>query len=266
YTVKAKTADVTTPSSNEITVTTTASPVVTWTIDNEWSNEFGPTGNDDAVIEGNLVVGTGGFGSFIAKTLTVNGSISIQADHYVIVEGKITNNGEFTVESGGILYQNNYTGTNEGNITVKRAANPMKRLDYTLWSSPVSGMPLNQFSNVSPSGGTGTIWNRVYVLGADAWNSVWPNSYDEAMASQATFASAKGYLYRAFNSYDAVATTIFTGEFTGVPNNGTKSINTPNTFDAIGNPYPSPIKANDFINGNSGVSAIYFWTNVNSSN
>src|SRR5690606_1423556 len=215
------------------------SSAIVWTTDNVWSNGFGPTGNDDAVIEGDLVVGTGGFGNFIAKTLTVNGSISIQADHYVIVEGKITNNGEFTVESDGILYQNNYTGANEGAITVKRAANPRKRLDYTLWSSPVSGMPLNQFSNISNNGGTGTIWNRVYELGAEEWASIW-GTYAEASTSTDTFDAATGYLYRAFNSYDPTTPTTFVGEFTGVPNNGDYTINTPNMFDAIGNPYPSP--------------------------
>src|SRR5690606_14043342 len=204
---------------------------------------------------------TGGFGSFIAKTLTVNGSISIQADHYVIVEGKITNNGEFTVESDGILYQNNYTGANEGAITVKRAANPMKRLDYTLWSSPVSGMLLNQFSNISNNGGTGTIWNRVYELGADAWESIW-GSYAEASTSPDTFVEAKGYLYRAFNSYDPVTTTIFTGEFTGVPNNGDVIASTPNEFSAIGNPYPSPIDADKLMGDNLDIDYIYFWTNT----
>src|SRR5690606_245599 len=43
------------------------------------------------------------------------------------------------------------------------------------------------------------------------------------------------------------------------------TINTPNMFDAIGNPYPSPIDANDFLTNNN-ADAIYFWTNVNSSN
>src|SRR5690606_32431336 len=240
----------------------TTPTAIIWTTSNVWSNGDGPTITDDAIIEGDLTL----TGNLSAKTLTVaaGGKITVPANTSLTVEGKITNNGEFTVESDGILYQNNYTGTNEGNITVKRAANPMKRLDYTLWSSPVSGMLLNQFSNISNNGGTGTIWNRVYELGATAWESVW-ESYAEASTSTDTFVEAKGYLYRAFNSYDPVETTIFTGEFTGVPNNGEYSINTPNTFDAVGNPYPSPISADDFILSND-VDAIYFWTNVNSSN
>lgn len=264
YVVRAVSGEETSANSNEIEVETLAAPTaIVWMIDGGWSNLTGPTIDDDVIIEGELSIPTD-FESFSAQTLTVEGSLTIEANASVTVEGKITNNGEFTVESDGILYQNNYTGTNEGNITVKRAANPMKRLDYTLWSSPVSGMLLNQFSNISNNGGTGTIWNRVYELGATAWESIW-ESYDEASTSTDTFVEAKGYLYRAFNSYDPVETTIFTGEFTGVPNNGEYSIDTPNTFDAIGNPYPSPISADDFITSNN-ADAIYFWTNVNSSN
>src|SRR5690606_14609185 len=258
YVVRAVSGEETSANSNEIEVETLAAPTaIVWMIDGGWSNLTGPTIDDDVIIEGELSIPTD-FESFSAQTLTVEGSLTIEANASVTVEGKITNNGESTVESDGILYQNNYTGTNEGNITVKRAANPMKRLDYTLWSSPVSGMLLNQFSNISNNGGTGTIWNRVYELGATAWESVW-DSYAEASTSTDTFVEAKGYLYRAFNSYDPVETTIFTGEFTGVPNNGEYSINTPNTFDAIGNPCPSPISADDFILSND-VDAIYFWT------
>src|SRR5690606_4810834 len=182
YVVRAVSGEETSANSNEIEVETLAAPTaIVWMIDGGWSNLTGPTIDDDVIIEGELSIPTD-FESFSAQTLTVEGSLTIEANASVTVEGKITNNGEFTVESDGILYQNNYTGTNEGNITVKRAANPMKRLDYTLWSSPVSGMLLNQFSNISNNGGTGTIWNRVYELGATAWESVW-DSYAEASTS-----------------------------------------------------------------------------------
>src|SRR5690606_11644023 len=99
---------------------------IVWTTSNEWSNETGPTITDDVIIEGELSIPTD-FESFSAQTLTVEGSLTIEANASVTVEGKITNNGDFTVENEGILYQNNYTGTNEGNITVERAANPMRR-------------------------------------------------------------------------------------------------------------------------------------------
>src|SRR5690606_34563040 len=55
----------------------------------------------------------------------------------------------------------------------------------------------------------------------------------------------------------------YEGIFNGVPNNGNITATTPYEFSAIGNPYPSPIYANDFITGNAGVAFLYFWTNVN---
>src|SRR5690606_9800404 len=152
-------------------------------------------------------------------------------------------------------------------------SNPMFRLDYTLWSSPVADMRLVDFSDVSPTSpaaGNGTLWNRVYTLGETAWEQVWSTQPDFDN-DPLTFTAAKGYLYRAPNDWvvrnnpEDEPADAYPGVFTGVPNNGEYSINTPNTFDAVGNPYPSPIYADDFITSNS-VDAIYFWTNVNSSN
>src|SRR5690606_5840344 len=140
----------------------------------------------------------------------------------------------------------------------------MKRLDYTLWSSPVSGMLLKNFSDVSPTGGSGTLWNRVYTLGATAWNKVWETQADFQNDTTQTFAAAQGYLYRSRNDYDAVNTVIFEGIFTGVPQNGNINIATPLDFNAIGNPYPSPVDAEAFLDQNPGI--LYFWTNVNASN
>src|SRR5690606_34433684 len=55
----------------------------------------------------------------------------------------------------------------------------------------------------------------------------------------------------------------YPGVFTGVPNNGPQSISilNENNFEAIGNPYPSPINADLFISENIGT--LYFWTNTN---
>ena len=52
------------------------------------------------------------------------------------------------VESGGALVQViNSANANVGAITVNRNSNSLLRLDYTMWSSPVSGtQTLAQFS------------------------------------------------------------------------------------------------------------------------
>jgi hypothetical protein len=236
-----------------------------WTTSNNWLNNVEPDIEKDVFIEGDLHVGTDYFG-FSAKSLTVEetGSITIEAENIVTIKEAIINKAQstdFVLENDGIVLQTD-EAENQGDITVFRNSNPMKRLDYTLWSSPVAGMLLKDFSQVSPSGGYGTLWNRVYILGETAWEQIW-DSYVEVESSTSTFAQAKGYLYRSRNDYHPTETQIFEGEFIGIPHNGTITASTPYVFNAVGNPYPSPMSADDFIMSNPGVNALYFWTNVN---
>src|SRR5690606_29247162 len=268
YNVKAITADVTTVKSNDVSVITYPEGVI-WTSGNAWLNDVQPTTVDDVYVLGNLTVSNSN--SFAAKTLTVNGSLTIQAGGVVEVEEGIVNQAaaaNFVVENDGILIQNNDV-TNTGAITVKRNSNPMFRLDYTLWSSPVA-MNLVDFSEVSatsPTAGTGTLWNRVYTLGAAAWNQVWTTQPD-VNNDTTPFVAGQGYLYRSPNAWvirgneNEDPAQAYPGVFTGVPNNGTVNAATPYEFSAIGNPYPSPIDADILMTENADIDYIYFWTNT----
>lgn len=64
--------------------------------------------------------------------------------------------------------------------------------------------------------------------------------------------------------------TIWTGQFSGVPNNGNYSytmtdIAAGQRFNLTGNPYPSPISANAFVSANSSTitGSLYFWRKTN---
>ena len=81
----------------------------------------------------------------------------------------------------------------------------------------------------------------------------------------------KGYIIRAPQYFDPVATATFTGAFTGTPNNGDYPVDIVKTgvndLNCIGNPYPSAINAKKFIEGNPGAfglvnpgTTLYFWT------
>src|SRR5690606_34986641 len=93
---------------------------------------------------------------------------------------------------------------------------------------------------------------------------VW-NSQPDFENDTLTFTAAKGYLYIAPNGRvvrnGENETLAYEGVFTGVPNNDTISVDTPYEFSSIGNPYPSPIDAEEFI-ANNDVEFIYFWTNT----
>jgi hypothetical protein len=129
-----------------------------------------------------------------------------------------------------------------------------------MWSSPVSGtQTLAQFSpltSIDP-------YIRFYT-----YNPV-SNKYAYA-APTSTFATGTGYLIRMPKSdntnYNAgTAPLTYNGQFTGIPNNGTLTLSdlTADKFYAVGNPYPSTISADAFINGNSTGGTLYFWRKRN---
>jgi hypothetical protein len=141
--------------------------------------------------------------------------------------------------------------SNTGNIIVKRNSASIMRLDYTLWSSPVDGQQLQSFS---PS----TLATRFYTYNPST------NLYEMVSDPASTnFATGTGYLIRTPNDHP-LTPTIWNGTFTGTPHNGTVNLAvTNNTYNAIGNPYPSTLDADAFITANSLSEALYFWRKTN---
>ena len=140
---------------------------------------------------------------------------------------------------------------------MQKNSSKLKKLDYTLWSSPVDEQNILAFSphtNVNRFYNYSTSTNLYTVIGSPATTS---------------FTTATGYLIRMPNNHPSVATT-WNGTFTGVPNNGDITYTIQNLelgrhFYLIGNPYPSKINADEFIqqNSNAVTGAIYFWRKTN---
>jgi hypothetical protein len=194
------------------------------------------------------------------KTVTLNKYINVAAGS------------SFTLQHNAHLVQLT-NAVNQGNVNIKRNSSRLFRLDYTLWSAPVSGQQLRSFS-------PNTLANRFYD---------YQYIYDEGIGAYAeqyvvtdptaNFESAKSYLIRmpdqtAVSTYNnGSASMVFNGEFIGTPNNGplTRALSTQgNRFTAIGNPYPSPINVHAFFDANQSVlqtgSALYFWRKKNNTN
>ncbi len=228
-----------------------------------------PTIDDDVIIRDYLFVGAGQEDSFEAKSLTIEldtpnsieGALFIEDGYSVTLAGKIINEAgaaNFVVASGANLIQDaTYTtNDNEGEITVLRDSNPIKRLDYTLWSSPVTGQELQAFS---PQ----TVSTRIYTYETTAANEATGGAYVVVPSATADFANAKGYLFRAPNDASATVSTPYEGEFVGVPFNG--NVTSPvysSDYTSVGNPYASNIEADAFLAANSNVAALYFWNNT----
>jgi hypothetical protein len=224
-----------------------------------WSNGA-PTSSLDAFISGNY----NETANITAKSLTVDNNAIV-----TIPSGtKITSSGILYVGSGSnVTLENNAnliqttTNYNIGSITIKRNSSPMALYDYTLWSSPVVGQNLFTFSPA-------TVTSPVRFYSYNTAN----NGYDNtSITSSSSFTRCKGYAVRAPNSYSATTPTIYTGTFTGVPNNGNFTIALDATspgFNLVGNPYPSPIDASAFVTANSSLidGTLYFFSHNAKSN
>lgn len=248
-----------TENSNVIDVTT-ARLTVTWN-GTDWSNVIGPDEDMDAIINGDYSTGLNS--SFTANSLTVNPTytLTINSGGEVVLSDAFVNNGtalNVIVESNGNLVQKAEAPINSGSITVRRDTQALMRLDYVAWSSPVIGQNLLSFS---PQ----TVTNRFYT-----YNTL-TNVYQTIDPTVNAFSGAKGYLIRLPNNHPTTP-TIWTGEFSGIPNTGTINQTMVNNgtgfrFNLIGNPYASGIELSEFTTENNSAitGTLYFWRETNGS-
>lgn len=217
------------------------------------NNDFSTNISNNLIATGDLLVNSG-------KTIIVS------SDDYIQVNNNLTVNGTLNVLNNGSLIQVNDLGVNTGNISYQRIA-MAKSLDYVYWSSPVTTFNVSNLPNA-----------HRYV-----WNTTIPNTnngFGNWVAASGNMIAGKGYIARASNgSATPIATTT---TFNGVPNNGVISIpiqrgsyegadysgtngititRFSDNWNLIGNPYPSSINVEDFLNLNKNIEgAVRIWT------
>jgi hypothetical protein len=217
-----------------------------------WSNGF-PDSGKAAIFNADF----DSTGDMNACSVTIlSGETAFYAGHSLIVQNFVdTSGGVLRFEDSASLVQINNTSVNTGNILYKRNTTPVKKFDYTYWSSPVASYTLGALSPL-------TLSDKYFA-------------YDPAIAnwsftpSSTTMEVGKGYIVRSPNNFDPVTPVIFNAQFTGVPNNGvlTTPIAGASSYNLIGNPYPSAINIDTFFNLNgsgtgTGVveKTIYLWS------
>ena len=235
--------------SNVITVTYSET---TWD-GSAWSNGF-PSATKTAIFDGDYT----SVGDLNACSVYISsGDITFLGGHSLIVQNIVdTSGGTLTFENNSSLVQVVNGITNVGDITYKRSTTPVRKFDYTYWSSPVAPQTLVGLSPL-------TQYDKYYSFSPAINNWISETSTNLMIAG-------KGYIIRAPNTHDAVTPSIFNGQFFGVPNNG--MISTPIVIGAadvnlIGNPYPSALNIDTFFDFNglttgTGVieKTIYLWT------
>jgi hypothetical protein len=230
-----------------------------------WSNGV-PTASIEAIIEGNY--STASNGAVTAKKLFVNSGVLTVNSGNLTVQNEVVNNAAanaIVLENNANLIQGTATivNANVGSITVKRNSAALKRLDYTIWSSPTTNP--NQFlKTFSPL----TLDERFYNYNetTNLYNAVTaPN-----LPSATEFKKGTGYLIRMPNTADPITPSTYPGVFTGLPNNGTVTkavtyLDATHGYNMVGNPYPSALDANAFITANTAniESSLYFWRKIN---
>ena len=236
-----------------------------WATNNWKPTTVAPDATKCVVIKQPVIISSGTTG--LAKNIVVKpgGNLDIQGNLAVTdFVNNETSADQFVVNNDANLMQTTETAVNVGDITVLRNS-PMKKNNYTYWSSPVAGRQLGAFSPL-----TSTARFYEYIESTNLFKTV-PKTDN--------FIPTKGYAIMAPSTYTSTTVnTTFVGKFIGVPTNGTKKADTsplefplqltpitPNRgFNMIGNPYPSNI---DFevlyaLNSTKIYNTAYFWTNV----
>jgi PQQ-dependent dehydrogenase (s-GDH family) len=215
-----------------------------------WSNGT-PNATKHLIVTGNYTP----VADVTACSLTVNNNAVVLVNSGINfnIAGDVTvaTGSSLTFENNANLIQTKNTNGNTGNITVKRKTTPLMLLDYVIWSAPVAEQQLQSFSPATLAARFLT-----YNPTTNQYNAV-------PTPSAVNFSTGTGYLIRMPNNHPTTP-TIWEGQFQGIPNNGNYNLTVANdTYNAIGNPYPSTLNANTFIAVNNITEALYFWRKTN---
>ena len=238
-----------------------------------WTPAGAPTITDGIVFNGNYAALTDLTGC--SCTVNAGAQVTIKSGYTLKLQNGLTvaaAPASMTFENNASLVQVNDDAVNSGGITYIRNTTPMALYDYTYWSTMVSPQTLFQLSPF-------TLSDKYYI-----YNQL-TDTYQGVPASTLMDAG-KGYLVRApqpgVGPTPWTAGTPFVAKFNGssttngVPNNGVYSIPLFNTgngigtndrLNLIGNPYPSAVNIDLFLDSSvSGVNAgkldgiVYLWT------
>ena len=239
-----------------------------WFTASNWSCGSIPTATSDVIIQnGSQLIVDDTSTTALANTITVsaNSSLTVNSGNTLKVTDKVTNDGgTITFEDTASLVQTNPDAVNFGNILYKRTTSILaNNYDFVYWSSPVAAQQI------------GTIWM------ASNWADTFYNFNSAGNNWARTYAAnemipGKGYIARARNGqqgwdYNNNVSTFTVGgawnaKFSGVPNNGTITVTdcVAGKYCLLGNPYPSALDADEFLDINSAVleGTLYFWTHT----
>lgn len=219
-----------------------------------WSTA--PSANHAVVFNGNF----SSSGNVPGCSCRVNsGNVVFNSGHTLnITNGVTVAGGSLTFENNASLLQTNPSAVNSGAINYRRTTTPIRRYDYTYWSSPVDAQIM---ANLSPL----TLSDKYFW-----WSPLIYNWATIVAPGLELMQPGRGYIIRGPQTYNITTPATYTGTFNGTPNNGDIPVNITvsgaNNLNLVGNPYPSAIDADLFMSDPENTAAIgtgttlYFWT------
>ena len=218
--------------------------------------------------------------SFEACTLLINSNntLTISSGDYVKVQTDLTvaTNATLEIEHEGSLVMVDNTGvvTNDGTTNVHKTTPLYVEYDYTYWTSPVLNETISTVFAANPA-------NRIYYFETSNFNDDDDDSFDDEQddwyVASGTLNPGEGVIAMGQGAFTTAIGNIpyptYTQSvvFSGEVNNGVITLNvdqdnssTDNFMNQnlLGNPYPSAIDPELFIQANASAleGTLYFWT------
>ena len=213
----------------------------------EWSNGF-PSGGKELTFEEDYLFSA----SANACSCTINSAktVTISNGKTLGLSFNYKGAGILVLEDTASLYQSDDEMINNGIIHLKRKTTPIRKFDYTYWSSPVEN---HKLIDVSPN----TLSDKFFSYDTDVYD--WKGE-----VSSSIMTIGKGYIIRGPQNFSVTVPEKYEAIFKGVPINGKikATVGDTDSFNLIGNPYPSALDADVFLKDNLDVikGTLYFWT------
>ena len=200
--------------------------------------------------------------SFECNSLVLNANIISGANQYVEIVNEVTGTGKIIMASSASVVQR-ANGVPAPTVEITKTRTDLHRLDYIYFGTPVAGNFFTAFANAQAIGGQPGALDVFYKFNSGVGGG-WVST-TETIAGSGIIARVK----QAIPFVNATATAAVSVVINGVANNGDIALTANNnpaspnggtSYVLLGNPYPSAIDGDKFLQENIGLDGVlYIW-------